>query len=68
MTEELHRAVGGVEGKLDSLICRHDARDAREAAIETRMRKVEHRQHWWSGGAAVLGTIAGAFGVHLRGG
>lgn len=65
---ETHRLLGEIKGTLDALVRRIDARDGRDGALEDRVRKVEHRQHWWSGGGAVLGAIAGALGMHLRGG
>lgn len=33
---------------------------------DERLRRVENRQHWYSGAGAVLGAIAGALGMHLK--
>jgi hypothetical protein len=58
---DLHRAVGRVEGKLDSVIdmltagnARHDAR---HDGFDKRVAAVEKRQAWYSGAAAAVGAI-----------
>ena len=40
--------------------------DDRTTGIEVRARKVENRQHWYSGAGAILGALLGAVGVHVR--
>lgn len=62
---ELHRAVGRIEGKIDTFIEQMKAQDDRSTAQEVRLRKVENRQHWYSGVGATFGALLGAFGVHL---
>jgi hypothetical protein len=59
---ELQRSVGRVEGKLDTFIAQMAQQDDRTTDLEVRTRKVENRQHWYSGAAAVIGTLLG-FGV-----
>jgi hypothetical protein len=54
MSEELHRAVGRVEGKIDGIVemlARHEGFDKRVAAVE-------RKQAWYSGAAAAVGVIA----------
>ena len=63
---EIHRSLGQIEGKLDSLSARFDAHDVAAGRVEARVRVVEGRQHWYSGAMGVLGALLGAFGVHLR--
>jgi hypothetical protein len=46
---EIHRSLGEIKGKLDSLIDRHDARDAKDAAIVSACSddaKHEYVQHY----------------------
>ena len=62
---ELHRAVGRIEGKIDTFIEQMKAQDDRGTAQEVRLRKVENRQHWYSGAGAALGALLGAMGVHV---
>lgn len=63
MTEnaDLHRAVGRIEGKLDTFITQMKAQDDRTTDLEVRTRKVEGRQHWYSGAAAVVGGLIAYF-------
>lgn len=63
---EIHRSVGRIEGKLDTLMDDLSGRDERTGRLEGRVRTVENRQHWYSGAGAVLGAVLGAFGVHLK--
>jgi hypothetical protein len=63
---EIHRSLGRIEGKVDSLVERHDARDKNDEAREERLRTVENRQHWYSGAGAILGALLGYFGVHIK--
>lgn len=62
---ELHRAVGRIEGKLDTFIAQMAAQDDRTTDLEVRTRKVESRQHWYSGVGAGIGILLGAAGSHL---
>lgn len=59
--EELQRALGRVEGKLDTFIAQMASQDDRTTELEVRMRRVENRQHWYSGIGATLGMLAGFF-------
>lgn len=61
---ELQRSVGRVEGKLDTFILQMATADDRVTDLEVRTRKVENRQHWYSGAGAILGALLGALGVH----
>jgi hypothetical protein len=63
---DMHRAIGRMEGKLDSVLEERKAERERITEIEGRTRKVENRQHWYSGAGAVLGAILGAVGVHVK--
>jgi len=64
---ELHRAIGRVEGKLDTFIEQMKAQDNRTIELEVRTRKVENRQHWYSGLGAAIGLLLGSFGAHVPG-
>ena len=64
-TVELHRAVGRIEGKLDTFLAQMKAHDDRTTDLEVRTRKVENRQHWYSGVTAVIGMIFGGAAAHL---
>jgi hypothetical protein len=64
MTEELHRAVGRVEGKIDGLDAKLDGIVGTLAARDERLGKVETRQAWWSGAAAAVGAIIGILVKH----
>jgi hypothetical protein len=71
MTEELHRAVGRMEGKIDGLAGKVDdiadllaARDAREKDIDKRVGAVEKKQAWYSGAAAAVGAIVAVLVKH----
>lgn len=53
MTNQLHeiqRSIGRIEGKLDQLIKDNDN-------LEPRMRKVENKQHYYGGAAAMIGLV-----------
>lgn len=62
---DLHQTVGRIEGKLDTFIEQMKAQDDRTTNLEVRTRKVENRQHWYSGAAAVAGLLLGAVGSHF---
>lgn len=65
---ELQRSLGRVEGKLDALIdattAHETRREERFNGVEQRIRKVEARQHWYSGAAAAIGALLGVVGGH----
>lgn len=56
---ELHRSLGRVEGKLDSLIESFGGQDKRHEELDRRVGRVEQRQHWYSGAATIIGAIIG---------
>lgn len=62
---ELQRAVGRIEGKLDAFIKQMESQDNRTTELEVRTRKVENRQHWYSGAGAIAGMLIGVFGARL---
>jgi hypothetical protein len=71
MTEELHRAVGRMEGKIDGLAGKVDdiadllaTRDAHEKDIDKRVAAVEKKQAWYSGAAAAVGAIVAVLTKH----
>lgn len=64
----IYRAIGSLEGKVDTFITQMRTQDDRTTNLEVRTRKVENRQHWYSGGGAVIGLLLGAVGMHYRGG
>jgi hypothetical protein len=62
---DLHRTVGRMEGKLDTFLAQMKAQDDRTTDLEVRTRKVENRQHWYSGFGALAGLLLGAVGMHV---
>lgn len=62
---EIHRSLGRVEGKLDSLIDSFDIdneeRNKKHDTLEKRVSKIEAKQHWYAGAASAIGAIAGIF-------
>jgi hypothetical protein len=64
---ELVGHVGGIGSKLDTFISQMAAHDTRTTDIEVRTRKVEARQHWYSGAGAVVGLLLGKFAPGLFG-
>jgi hypothetical protein len=58
--------LGRIEGKVDAFIKQMETHDVRTTDIEARTRKVENRQHWYSGAGAILGAVLGAVGVHVK--
>jgi hypothetical protein len=58
--------LGRIEGKVDAFIKQMEAHDGRTTDIEIRTRRMENRQHWYSGAGAVFGAILGAVGVHVK--
>ncbi len=55
---DLHRAVGRIEGKLDSVIDMLTTGNARHDGFDKRVAAVEKKQAWYSGAAAAVGAIA----------
>lgn len=58
---------GRTDGKIDAFIAQMEVQDERAIDYEARLRKVENRQHWYSGVAAAIGAILGigiGRGVH----
>jgi hypothetical protein len=55
---------GRIEGKLDTFISQMKAQDDRATELEVRTRKVEARQHWYSGAGAMIGLILGSLFGH----
>jgi hypothetical protein len=68
MTEELHRAIGRIEGQLERIIeglgVRNARDDAHDAAVDKRVTAVERKQAWYSGAAAAVGAIAAVLVKH----
>ena len=68
MTEELHRAVGRIEGQLATVIEMLGTRNARDDAHDERVNKrvasVERKQAWYSGAAAAVGAIVAVLVKH----
>jgi hypothetical protein len=62
MTDNLHRAVGRLEGQLERIIdllgARNARDDAHDASVDKRVSVVERNQAWYSGAAAAVGAIA----------
>lgn len=65
--QKLDRDLGRVEGKIDTFIMQMKAQDDRTTDLEVRTRKVENRQHLYSGASGVLGVIFAAFVEHFFG-
>ena len=61
---DVRQDLGRVEGKLDTFIAQMKAQDDRTTDLEVRTRKVENRQHWYSGLGAAAGLLLGALGVN----
>lgn len=61
---DVRQDLGRVEGKLDTFIAQMKAQDDRTTNLEVRTRKVEARQHWYSGLGSAVGFALGAIGVH----
>jgi hypothetical protein len=59
MDEELHRAVGRLEGKVDTLLMQGSERTARLASLETQMTDVRQVQARGHGMTAAIGAAAG---------
>lgn len=51
--------LGRVEGKIDTFITQLGVQDNRTTELDVRTRKVENRQHWYSGLGAAIGVFFG---------
>jgi hypothetical protein len=58
----IEHGLKAIEGKLDIFIKQQGISDDRAAKLDGRVRKIEGRQHWWSGAAAAIGGVLGAVG------
>ena len=61
---DLKGTIGNTNGKIDTFITQMALQDQRTTDIEVRLRKVENRQHWYSGIAAAAGALFGFGGAH----
>jgi hypothetical protein len=57
--------VGNLGGKIDSFMSQMETQADRTTDLEARTRKVENRQHWYSGAGAIVGVIIGKFAPGL---
>ena len=68
MSDEIQRALGRVEGKLDSLIATmkdHLADDSRNfAEVNARIGRVERKVYWFPGAWAAVGAAVAAMFRH----
>jgi hypothetical protein len=68
MTDNLHRAVGRIEGQLERIIdllgARNARDDAHDAGVDKRVTAVEKKQAWYSGAAAAVGAIVAVLTKH----
>ena len=58
---DLRVQTARIEGKIDDFLEQIKTQGNRSEGLEVRMRKLENRQHWYSGAAAGIGGIVGAF-------
>ncbi len=58
---EIQRALGKIEGKIDTFILQMKVQDDRHFGLEKRVRSVENQQYLYAGAAAVLATILSFF-------
>jgi hypothetical protein len=68
MLGDIQRSVGRIEGQTAAFIEQMRVQDERATKLETRVRVVERWQHFYSGASAIVGSLLGAFGVHMRSG
>ena len=67
-TAEMHRAIGRIEGRLDTIIellkDRNTRDDANKAHVDQRVAAVEKKQAWYSGAAAAVGAVVAVLVKH----
>lgn len=61
---DVRQDLGRVEGKLDAFITQMKVQDDRTTTLTARVDKVENRQHWYSGAAAMVGLLFGLGTAH----
>lgn len=59
MAESSSVRLARIEEKLDALL-------EQRTDHESRLRKVEARQHWWAGAAAIIGMAFGYGSSHFK--
>jgi hypothetical protein len=66
--QELHRALGRIEGQLATVIemvgTRNARDDARDERVNKRVAAVEKKLAWYSGAAATVGAVVAYFVKH----
>lgn len=63
--DNIQRTLGRIESSIDSIKEMVEGTAESHEKLERRVRGVESLQHWYSGAAAVIGSIAGIiFGRH----
>ena len=65
--EDLHRAVGNIEGKLDQVLDNQHKFREDSKNLDGRLVKVENKIHWYSGAVAVFVAATTFFGDKIRG-
>jgi hypothetical protein len=68
LDEDIRYLLGQIDGKVTVLVQQGKIQDDRIAAIESRIRNVEGKQHWYAGAAAALSagaTWLASKGFHL---
>lgn len=63
---EIHRTVARIEEMVRGMKEQADKREVKDDENERRLRTVENRQHYWSGGGTIVGLIAGYFAQKLH--
>ena len=58
------RALGRIEGKLDSLVGALDAHLHAHEGLDSRLLKLENKQHWYAGIASAIGAALGVISGH----
>lgn len=65
--EDLHRAVGNIEGKLDQVLDNQHKFREDNKNLDGRLSSVEQKIHWYSGVVAVFAAGITFFGDKIRG-
>lgn len=60
---DVKRELGETNGKINTFIAQMAVQDTRVTDVEVRLRKVENRQHWYSGIGAAIGMLLGFGGA-----